>query len=99
MGRLLDDPSLYDGLVGTVEETQATVRAVRKSAEQIEHVVDRLGGLEGARLLADAAEAAVPGAGGEAAPSGSKAPEAAVPGAGGEAARSGGPEAAPPGAG
>ena len=57
VGRLLDDPELYDGLVGTVEETQATVRAVRRSAEQLEQVVNRLGGSEGARLLADAAEA------------------------------------------
>ena len=60
VGRLLDDPALYDGLVRTVEETQATVGAVRRSAEQIEQLVDRLGGPEGdgPRLLADAAEAA-----------------------------------------
>ena len=60
VGRLLEDPALYEGLVGTVEETQATVRAVRRSAEQVEQLVDRLGGPggDGTRLLADAAEAA-----------------------------------------
>ena len=60
VGRLLEDDALYDGLVGTVSETEATVRAVRKSAEQLEGVVARLGGPDGdaARLVADAGEAA-----------------------------------------
>ena len=60
VGRLLEDDALYDGLVGTVSETEATVRAVRKSAEQLEGVVARLGGPDGdaARLMADAGEAA-----------------------------------------
>ena len=60
VGRLLEDPALYDGLVGTVAETEATVRAVRQSAEQLERVVARLGGPEGdaTRLMADAGEAA-----------------------------------------
>ena len=60
VGRLLEDDALYDGLVGTVTETEATVRAVRQSAEQLERVVARLGGPEGdaTRLMADAGEAA-----------------------------------------
>ena len=60
VGRLLEDPALYEGLVGTVAETEATVRAVRRSAEQLEQVVARLGGPEGdaTRLMADAGEAA-----------------------------------------
>ncbi len=60
VGRLLEDDALYDGLVGTVAETEATVRAVRRSAEQLERVVARLGGPEGdaTRLMADAGEAA-----------------------------------------
>ena len=60
LGQLLGDDSLYQGLVGTVEETEATMRAVRQSAEEVEQLVDRLGGPEGdgARLLADVAEAA-----------------------------------------
>ena len=60
LGQLLGDDSLYQGLVGTVQETEATMRAVRQSAEEVEQLVDRLGGPEGdgTRLLADAAEAA-----------------------------------------
>ncbi len=60
LGQLLGDDSLYQGLVGTVQETEATMRAVRRSVEEVEQLVDRLGGPEGdgARLLADAAEAA-----------------------------------------
>lgn len=60
VGRLLGDDALYDGLLGTVQETEATMRAVRQSAEEVEQLVDRLGGPEGdgTRLLADAAEAA-----------------------------------------
>ena len=60
LGQLLGDDSLYRGLAGTVRETEATMRAVRRSAEEVEELVDRLGGPEGdgTRLLADAAEAA-----------------------------------------
>ena len=60
LGQLLGDDSLYQGLVGTVQETEATMRAVRRSVEEVEQLVDRLGGPEGdgTRLLADAAEAA-----------------------------------------
>ncbi len=60
VGRLLEDDALYDGLVGTVAETEATVRAVRQSAEQLERVVAGLAGPEGdaTRLMADAGEAA-----------------------------------------
>ncbi len=60
VGRLLEDDALYEGLVGTVEETEATMRAVRRSAQQVELAVGRLGGPEGeaVRLLADAGEAA-----------------------------------------
>jgi Asp-tRNA(Asn)/Glu-tRNA(Gln) amidotransferase C subunit/outer membrane protein OmpA-like peptidoglycan-associated protein len=60
LGQLLGDDSLYQGLAGTVQETEATMRAVRRSAEEVEQLVDRLGGPEGdgTRLLADAAEAA-----------------------------------------
>ena len=61
VGRLLEDDALYEGLVGTVEKTQAKVRAARKSAEQLERVVARLSRPEGdrTRLLTDAGEAAV----------------------------------------
>ena len=60
LAQLMGDDSLYQGLVGTVEETEATMRAVRQSAEEVEQLVDRLGGPggDGTRLLADAAEAA-----------------------------------------
>ena len=60
VGRLLDDDALYEGLVGTVAETEVMVRAVRQSAERLEGVVARLGGREGdaTRLMADACEAA-----------------------------------------
>ena len=60
VGRLLDDDAPYEGLVGTVAETEVTVRAVRQSAERLEGVVARLGGPEGdaTRLMADACEAA-----------------------------------------
>ena len=53
VGRLLDDDALYEGLVGTVAETEVTVRAVRQSAERLEGVVARLGGPEGRRDAAD----------------------------------------------
>lgn len=60
LGQLVGDDSLYRGLVGTVEETEATMLAVRRSAEEVEQLIDRFGNPEGegARLLADAAEAA-----------------------------------------
>ena len=60
LGQLLGDDALYQGLVGTVQETEATMHAVRKSAERLEQVVARLGGPEGdaTRLMADAGEAA-----------------------------------------
>ncbi|MCY4508617.1 MAG: MlaD family protein [Acidobacteria bacterium] len=53
-GRLQDD-ALYEGLVRTAAETQATVRAVRKRAEQVAPEVARLSAPEHQRghLLAD----------------------------------------------
>ena len=60
LGQLLGDDALYKGLVGTVKETETTVTAVRRSAEQVEQAVGRFIGSESetAQLLADAAEAA-----------------------------------------
>ncbi len=59
VGRLFVDDALYVHIVGTVRETEATMQSVRRSAEQVERVVARLGGPEGdaRRLMADAGEA------------------------------------------
>ena len=46
VGRVIGDNALYQGLVGTVAETSAMVRAVRQGAEQVARVA-RLGGPEG----------------------------------------------------
>ena len=58
MGRLLGDDALYTHLVGTVRETEATMQAVRRSAERVEEAIDRFGGPESetVRMLADAGE-------------------------------------------
>ena len=59
VGRLLGDDALYTHLVGTVQETEATMHAVRRSAERVEQAIDRFGGpdSETVRMLADAGEA------------------------------------------
>ena len=59
VGRLLGDDALYTHLVGSVRETEATMQAVRRSAEQVEQAIDRFGGpdSETVRMLADAGEA------------------------------------------
>ena len=59
VGRLLGDDALYTHLVGTVQETEATMHAVRLSAERVEQALDRFGGpdSETVRMLADAGEA------------------------------------------
>lgn len=59
VGRLLGDDALYTHLVGTAQETEAAMQAVRRSAEQVEGAIDRFGGpdSEAVRLLADAGEA------------------------------------------
>ena len=58
VGRLLGDDALYTHLVGTVQETEATMQAVRRSAERVEEAIDRFGGPESetVRMLADAGE-------------------------------------------
>ena len=59
VGRLLGDDALYTHLLGTVQETEATMHAVRLSAERVEQAIDRFGGpdSETVRMLADAGEA------------------------------------------
>ncbi len=59
VGKLLGDDALYTHLVGTVQETEATMHAVRLSAERVEQAIDRFGGpdSETVRMLADAGEA------------------------------------------
>ena len=58
VGRLLGDDALYTHLVGTVQETEATMQAVRRSAERVEEAIDRFGGPESetVRMLTDAGE-------------------------------------------
>ena len=58
VGRLLADDALYTHLVGTVQETEATMHSVRRSAERVEQAIDRFGGpdSETVRMLADAGE-------------------------------------------
>jgi len=60
LGQLLGDDALYEGLVGTVRQTEATMNSVRRSAERVERAVERVSGPDSdtARLLTDAAEAA-----------------------------------------
>jgi len=59
VGKLLGDEALYTHLVGTAQEAEATMRAVRGSAERVEQLVGQFGGEEGqtAKLLADASDA------------------------------------------
>ena len=60
LGQLMGDDALYNGLVGTVKQTETAMKSVRRSVEQVEQAVERFSGpdSETARLLADAAAAA-----------------------------------------
>lgn len=59
VGKLLTDDALYTHLAGTARETEATMRAVRGSAERVERIVAQFGSPDGdgTRLLADAGDA------------------------------------------
>jgi len=59
VGKLLSDEALYAHLAGTARETEATMRAVRRSAERVEKLVGQFGGddNQAAQLLADASDA------------------------------------------